>query len=85
MLKLKLFFFVGLLVLCNACSKNSDGGTDTSTQSPSLRISDVQLFRNNVAPTTFHFVVTVDKESSKEIKVDYATVDGNTNGDEYTK
>jgi beta-glucanase (GH16 family) len=85
MLKLKIFFFVGLLALCSACSKNSDGSTDTSTPSPSLRISDVQLFRNNVAPTTFHFVVTVDKVSSKEIKVDYATVDGNTNGDEYTK
>lgn len=84
MLKLKLFVGVCSLLFCSACGKNG-GGDPAPANLPSLKINDVQQVRSNVSPTTFHFVVSLDKVSSKEVKVDFTTVDGNTNGDEYTK
>lgn len=84
MLKLKLFVGVCSLLFCSACGKNG-GGDPAPANLPSLKINDVQQVRSNVSPITFHFVVSLDKVSSKEVKVDFTTVDGNTNGDEYTK
>lgn len=84
MLKIRLFFCASFIVVCSACGKNS-GGDPAPAALPLLRITDVQQLRDNVSPATFHFVVSLDKPFSKEVKVDYATVDGNTNGNEYTK
>lgn len=84
MLKVKLFVCVSSLLFCSACGKNS-GGDPAPAYLPLVRINDVQQLRDAFSPMTFHFVVSLDKTSSKEVKVDYTTVDGNTNGDEYTK
>jgi len=83
MIKMNLFLYICTLMLCSACGKNH--GDPAPADQPSLRINNVQQLRDNVSPTTFHFVVNVDKTSSKEIKVDYTTIDGNTSGAEYTK
>ena len=72
-----------ILILCSACGKK--GGTDPVTPVNSLlSITDVQQARDNSATTTFHFTVNVDNASSKEIKVDYTTVDGTANSNDYT-
>jgi len=84
MFKMKLFLCVSFIISCSACGKNS-GGDPAPEYLPLVRINDVQQLRDGFAPTTFHFVVSLDRTSSKEVKVDYATVDGNTNSDEYTK
>lgn len=84
MLKISLFFCASFIIICSACGKNS-GGDPAPAAMPSLRITDVQQLRDNVSPSTFHFVVSLDRTFSKDVKVDYATVDGNTNGNEYTK
>lgn len=84
MLKMKLFVAICSLLFCSACGKSS-GGDPAPANLPSLKINDVQQQRNDFSPVTFHFVVSLDKVSSKEVKVDYSTVDGNTTGNEYTK
>ena len=84
MLKIRLSFCAWFLIICSACGKNS-GGDPAPAAMPLLRITDVLQLRDNVSPATFHFVVSLDKTFSKDVKVDYATVDGNTNGNEYTK
>lgn len=83
MFKMKRLLSTSLILLVISCGKKS--GDPSAPALPLLRINNVQQVRDNVSPTTFHFVVSVDKPSSKDIKVDYTTVDGNTSGDEYTK
>jgi len=84
MLKIRLFFCASFLIVCSAYGKNSVGDPAPASM-PLLRITDVQQLSDNFSPATFHFVVSLDKTFSKEVKVDYVTVDGNTNGNEYTK
>jgi beta-glucanase (GH16 family) len=84
MFKMKILVGFCSILIFAACSKDS-GGDPAPANLPSIRINDVQQLRDAFLPTTFHFVVSLDKVSSKEVKVDYTTLDGNTNGDEYTK
>lgn len=82
---MKIFLFVIVLFVITSCGKKGSDSPATPGDIATLRINDVQLLRDNAAPVNFHFLVSVDKPSSKEIKVDYTTVDGSTNGNEYTK
>ena len=69
-----MFFIFSLLIVCVACGKKkSDNGTGSNS---SLSIADVQQERDNSATTTFHFIVNVNNVSSKEITVNYTTVNG---------
>lgn len=82
--KMKMTFIVCLLIFSSACGKKN--GTEPETPSNSLvSITDVQLARDNSAKTIFHFTVNVDNASTKEIKVNYTTVDGTANSSDYTK
>jgi len=84
MFKMKVFLFACSFFLCSACGK-SNSGDPAPASMPSIRINNIQQVRDIASPTTFHFIVSVDNPSSKEIKVDYTTVNGNTSGDDYTK
>ncbi len=75
-----------LLILCSACGKKG-GGDDNgqgNTPTSAIRITDVQQVRNNSLPADFQFNVVLDKVSSKEVKVDYTTVDGTAGSNDYT-
>ena len=81
MIKVKMFFIFSLLVVCCACGKKkSDDGAGGNSL---LSITDVQQARDNSATTSFHFIVNVDNVSSKEISVDYTTVNGTADGTDY--
>ncbi|HEY5368492.1 MAG TPA: family 16 glycosylhydrolase [Hanamia sp.] len=82
--KIKMIFIVGLLIFSSACGKNN-GTTPDIPSNSLLSITDVQMARDNSSTTTFHFTVNVDNASSKEINVDYTTVDGTATGNDYTK
>lgn len=75
-----------LLILCSACGKKDGGDSNGqgSTPASAIRITDVQQVRNNSLPSAFQFNVVLDKASSKEIKVDYTTVDGTAGSNDYT-
>lgn len=75
-----------LLILCSACGKKGSGDDNGqgNTTTSAIRITDVQQVRNNSSPSVFHFTVILDKSSSKEIKVDYTTVDGTATSNDYT-
>jgi len=77
------FFVLGFIfIVVGGCSKKSSGNMPSK---PVLSISNVQQSRNNSTPTTFHFFVNLNQPSSQEIKVDYTTVDGTANGNDYTQ
>lgn len=76
MIKIEMFITVFSLLVFSACGKKSSG---SDSSAPVLSITDVQQARDNSDTTTFHFVVNVSKASSKEINVDYTTVDGTAN------
>lgn len=71
-----MFITVFSLLVFSACGKKSSG---SDWSAPVLSITDVQQARDNSDTTTFHFVVNLSKASSKEINVDYTTVDGTAN------
>ena len=83
MIKRELFFMACILTLTSACGKKTNG--DNTTSGPLLIITDVQQSRDNSAITTFHFVINVGNPSANEIKVDFATVDGTANSNDYTQ
>ncbi|HUZ57479.1 MAG TPA: family 16 glycosylhydrolase [Hanamia sp.] len=76
MIKIEMFITVFSLLVFSACGKKSSG---SDWSAPVLSITDVQQARDNSDTTTFHFVVNLSKASSKEINVDYTTVDGTAN------
>lgn len=77
------FFVLGFfLIAMGGCSKKPSGN---SPSKPVLSIGNVQQARDNSSPTTFHFSVNLNQASSQEIKVDYTTVDGTANGNDYTQ
>lgn len=82
MVKIEMFITFFSLMVLSACGKKSSGGETTM---PVLSISNVQQARGNFATTTFHFVVSLSNVSSKDIKVDYTTVDGTANNSYFTE
>ena len=82
MTKTGIFVLGFILFAIGGCSKKSSGNVPSK---PILSISNVQQSRNNSSPTTFHFSVNLKQPSSQEIKVDYTTVDGTANGNDYTQ
>ena len=82
MIKIEMFFTISLLIVCSACGKKKSN--DGATGNTLLSITDVQQARDNSSTTTFHFVVNVSNVSSKEIQVNYTTIDGTANSNDYT-
>src|SRR5665213_1245896 len=82
MTKTGIFVLGFILFAIGGCSKKSSGNVPSK---PVLSISNVQQSRNNSSPITFHFSVNLNQPSSQEIKVDYTTVDGTANGNDYTQ
>ena len=82
----KMKIFIGFLMLfaLNSCGKKSGGEPAVQTKSL-LSISDITLPRNPFQTIDFQFTVTVENLSDKEIKVDYATVNGTANSNDYTQ
>ena len=77
------FIVLGIfLIAIGGCSKKS-AGTDPSK--PLLSIGNVQQARDKSSPTTFHFAINLSRPTSQEIKVDYTTVDGTANSNDYTQ
>lgn len=73
-----------LLLLFTACSKKKSVDL-VVTADPLINIKSVQLSRNSASLITFPFYVTLNSASSKEVKVDYKTVDGTANSNDYTQ
>ena len=81
MLRMRLFVAGFFLIAIAGCSKKSSVNALSSV----LSIGNVQQARDNSSPTTFHFSVSLNQPSSQEIKVDYTTVDGTANSNDYTQ
>jgi beta-glucanase (GH16 family) len=71
------------LFLVAGCGKKQSADP-VVTAIPLLNIKSVELSRNSASVVTFPFYVTLNNASSKEVKVDYTTVDGTANGNDYT-
>lgn len=82
MSKIGIFVIGFLLLVSGGCGKKSSG---SDSAKPLLSIGNVQDARANSSPTTFHFVVSLNQASSQEIDVNYQTVDGTANGNNYTQ
>ncbi len=74
------------LVLLISCSKGgSGGGGETPTPAPQISITDLSLFEGNGGTTTFPVEVKLSNKSSKEVKVQYSTIEGFAKaGEDYT-
>ena len=81
---MKVFFVVCLLSFFCSCSKKTSSDPEISS-SASISIKPVTLNRDNASATTFPFTVILNKVSSKEIKVDYKTVDSTANSNYFTE
>ncbi len=78
-----LLIFFSLFII-SGCSKNKSS-VPAETVEPLINIKSVQLSRNSTAAVTFPFYISLNKPSSKEVKVDYTTVDETANGNDYTQ
>ena len=81
---MKLLLIVCLSMVLAACGKKN-GPDQPVTTNPSISIKPVTLSRNNASTTTFPFTVILNKVSSKDIKVDYKTVDSTANNTYFTE
>ncbi|HEU5054552.1 MAG TPA: family 16 glycosylhydrolase [Hanamia sp.] len=71
---MKLLFVVWLALVFFSCNKKANE-VQTDSSDVSVSIKPVVLKRNNNSETTFPFTVILNKSSSKEVKVDFKTVD----------
>jgi beta-glucanase (GH16 family)/uncharacterized protein YcfL len=75
--------FLSLLLFAGCTKKKS---TDSVViADPLINIKSVELSRNSASVITFPFYVTLNNASSKEVRVDYKTVDGTANSNDYTQ
>jgi hypothetical protein len=81
---MKLLFVACLTLLCFSCSKKTTNSQPASAD-PSISIKPATLNRDNSSTTTFPFTVVLNKVSSKEVKVDYKTVDSTANSNYFTE
>lgn len=81
---MKLLFIVGITSLCCSCSKKASNDQPI-TSDPSISIKPITRNRDNAATTTFSFTVFLNRVSSKEIKVDYKTIDSIANSNYFTE
>ena len=81
---MKLVFIVGITFLCCSCSKKRTNDQPASSD-PSISIKPVTLNRENASTTTFAFTVILNRVSSKDIKVDYKTIDSTANSNYFTE
>lgn len=66
------------------CSKGKGDPGDNGAL-PAISINDVTLFEGNRASTEFEFLVTLDKQSTREITVHYSIAGGTAKaGEDYT-
>jgi beta-glucanase (GH16 family) len=78
-----LLVFLPVLLVTGCAKKNS--ADSAVTTAPLINIKSVELSRNSPSVITFPFYITLNKASSKEVKVDYATADGTANANDYTQ
>lgn len=83
LMKMKLLFNICLLSFCCACSKKTTSDQPASSNT-TISIKPVSLNRDNAFTTVFPFHVILNKVSSKEIKVDYKTIDSTANSNYFT-
>ncbi|MDQ2720932.1 MAG: hypothetical protein M3Z26_14385 [Bacteroidota bacterium] len=76
-----IFFFITTL---SACGKKTNNTNPVVPKTVLLNITDVQQERDNSATINFHFTISVDNLSAKEITVKYTTVDGSATAKDYT-
>ncbi len=81
---MKILLSLLLIFALNSCGKKS-GGEPAVPKNSLLSITDVTLPRNPAQTIDFQFTVNVDNPSDKEIKVNYTTVNGTANGNDYTQ
>jgi hypothetical protein len=81
---MKLLFVACLTLLCFSCSKKTTNSQPASAD-PSISIKPATLNRDNSSTTTFPFTVVLNKVSSKQVKVDYKTVDSTANSNYFTE
>ncbi|MGN6603837.1 MAG: family 16 glycosylhydrolase [Ginsengibacter sp.] len=81
---MKLLFVVCFALLFCSCNKKTrDVQSDNSNIS--ISIKPVTLNRNDNRATTFPFKVILNKVSSKEVKVDFKTIDSTATSNYYTE
>jgi beta-glucanase (GH16 family) len=81
---MKIVISLLLLFALNSCGKKSGGEPVVQKQSL-LSITDITLPRNPVQKIDFQFTINIENPSDKEIKVNYTTVDGTANSNDYTQ
>lgn len=82
---MKFVILVIAVAALGACGKKGSGGAPVVPKTPVLSITDVQQKRDNSATISFQFVVNTSNVSAEAITVNYTTVDGTANMDDYTK
>jgi len=79
----RLIAYVSILLFLG-CSKTKSADP-VVTADPLINIKSVTLSRNSSSAITFPFYVTLNKASSKEVRVDYKTVNGTADDNDYTQ
>lgn len=82
---MKILSVLSLLFLISCSKGGSGGGGETPGPVPQISITDLSLFEGNGGGSTFPVEVKLSNRSTKEIKVQYSTIEGFAKeGEDYT-
>jgi beta-glucanase (GH16 family) len=73
---MKLFYVAGIVFLAGCSKGGSGGGGETPSPVPQISITDLSLFEGNGGTTTFPVEVKLSNKYTKEVKVQYSTLEG---------